>query len=137
MEVMLVYHCCTILYTSIWLIQLILILECLHTLDRVLTEPEIQEEQVQEEYCGPQAPSCSWHGISSGTVTATAEQRQRGHDATWHEETMRWLQGTDAQVAALQRRGGDGWLAQRWQFFRRRYAGAEQGKMAPTSGPVC
>jgi hypothetical protein len=43
---MLLHHYCTILYTSIWVVQLILILERLHTLDRVLTESEIQEEQV-------------------------------------------------------------------------------------------
>jgi hypothetical protein len=47
---MLVYHCCTILYTLVWLVQLILILERLHMLDRVPVEPEseIQEEKVQE-----------------------------------------------------------------------------------------
>jgi hypothetical protein len=57
---MLVYHCCTILYTSVWLVQLILILEHLHTLDHVLVKPEseIQVEQVQEMYGGPQVPSC-------------------------------------------------------------------------------
>jgi hypothetical protein len=47
---MLVYHCCTILYTSVWFVQLILSLEHLYTLHCVLAEPEseIQEEKVQE-----------------------------------------------------------------------------------------
>jgi hypothetical protein len=42
---MLVYHCCTILKTSVWGVQLILILERMHTLDRVLIEPE---SEIQE-----------------------------------------------------------------------------------------
>jgi hypothetical protein len=39
---MFVYHCCTIFNTSVWLVQLILILELLHRLDRILAEPESQ-----------------------------------------------------------------------------------------------
>jgi hypothetical protein len=42
---------------------------------------------------------------------------------------MQQLQGAGAQVAVLQHRGDNGWLAQRRQFCRRRHAGAEQGKI--------
>jgi hypothetical protein len=37
--------------------------------------------------------SSSWRGISSGATMAATERRQRGHDATRHEETIRRLQG--------------------------------------------